>query len=182
MNKRLYDKLERGTQLLKDLEVSQSKEWLEANWDFFIDGECHMWNLFTSHSREVIHFWIGFSGRKLSVKDLKQIQIYFDDLFHLGIKRKDLDLEGINEIIKSLEAEIKQLEEFEGCEVIQRPMGSASMFGSVVELGENGLISCSIQPNSPIKVYHSDGSMKKVDFSVRKEILRKRLEALRKLL
>jgi hypothetical protein len=173
----------RGTRLLKDLvDAGQSKEWLELNWDFFIGGKNNSWDIFTGYSRDEICFWIGFSGRKLGIKDLGLIRVQFDDLFHMGLVREDLDLEGIDEVVKHLEFEIKQLSELETYEVIQRPTGSTSLFGSVVEIDRDGWKSSAVFPDSPIRVYHSDGSMKKVDFIVRKEILGKRLEALRKLM
>jgi hypothetical protein len=129
-----------------------------------------------------ILFWIEYPGRRLSIQDLELIGDEFEDLFYIGLKRQDLDLEDVEEVIENLKEDIERLEEAENGDVIQQPDTYEGLKGKFLEVDEFGITGSSYlgegTPGGNTKVIRSDESMERVDFTKQKEILRKRLAAI----
>lgn len=58
---------------------------------------------FSGESHGEILFWINCPKRQLSIHDLNLIPLEYEDLFQLGLKREDLDLDGAEDVIEMME-------------------------------------------------------------------------------
>jgi hypothetical protein len=142
--------------------------------------EPEIWlEIYSGDSRKEIEFWVNYPGRVISIRELNLINLKFNDLFFMGLKRDDLDLDLIDEVKEAIEDRIEELSKAENCKVIKGPVDYKGLKTDILYIDETGVVEFfSLGNSKETRVIWKDGSTKKVDFSKLKKILNERLDAI----
>jgi hypothetical protein len=71
--------------------------------------------IFEGGKKKEIEFWIESEYRELTIHDLMLIPYKYDTLFHKGLDREDVSLEGVSDIVEMWKEEIEGEEDSIPC-------------------------------------------------------------------
>jgi large subunit ribosomal protein L40e len=171
-NMKLYGKIvEENKRVWKDID---NDFWMETFSGRYYEG---------SLAHKEISFWVNYKGRSFTIQELSILDLNFNDLLLIALKRKDTDFSEADEVISNLKYDIEELEKAENGEIIEEPSDYSKLKGyNVYRVNKTGIktfMMLGYSDDCP-KVILLDKSMVKVDFTEQKKIIRKRITLIEK--
>lgn len=92
------------------------KDIVDKNFDVFNGISSDYWReTFYQGDHDEVLFWIDYPCRRLTIHDIAFISWSYEDLFQRGLCRKDLDFDGVDNVIEVLEEALEDPESVPGC-------------------------------------------------------------------
>jgi len=171
-NMKLYGKIvEENKRVWKDID---NDFWMETFSGRYYEG---------SLAHKEISFWVNYKGRSFTIQELSVLDLNFNDLLLIALKRKDTDFSEADEVISNLKYDIEELEKAENGEIIEEPSDYSKLKGyNVYHVNKDGIkeFMGSGKNEGHAKIVLLDKSMVKVDFTEKKNIIRKRIALIEK--